>query len=440
MIILITGAAGSGKTFLIKALQELHKDWYFTGYTNQAANNINGNTLHSHFRFNPNASSKRAGWFDELSKPHNGKKVVVIDEASMLNQRQLELMVKARPFHNFILVGDFNQLLPVTGEPIQPGWIDKMYVLDEQWRSIDTTLDRFLIGLLNDKIDWKFIEEHKALHGPDNKTLFITYFNESVKEYYGLFKMLNGTPVRGRDYRIDEHNNKIGIRSNTETRIDPFWFNDELFTLEEINEKYAVLFNERTYRVPLAIDVFNDYFVPGIASTFHRVQGITRAGRTIVHLDTLVNEKIDSDTRMRSLYVACSRVKKSNDLEFAYTDIDALKAAEWKLAFHFSAVAEVIVNRKIDLINEIDVSMGCFSRSKYADQCCIYNSADGESKIKKLALKGRLKTPAEKLELRKLIIKFVKNNPNFSLDELAMNAGITKRTIQKYIKEFLNDE
>ncbi|GHT77764.1 hypothetical protein FACS1894130_03220 [Spirochaetia bacterium] len=210
--------------------------------------------------------------------------------------------------------------------------------------------------------------------------------------------------------------------------------------MEEINEKYAVLYNERTYRVPITIDVFTDYFVPGIASTFHRVQGITRTGRTIVHLDTLINKKIDSDTRMRSLYVACSRLKESNDLEFAYTDLDALKSADWKRAFHFSAPVEMSVDRKIDLINELDGMMDCFGRSNHVDSCCVYNSESGESKIKELALKGRLKTPKEKLELRNLIVRFVKDNPNFSLDELAKAAGITKRTIQNYIKEFLNDE
>ncbi|GHV92270.1 hypothetical protein AGMMS50268_27730 [Spirochaetia bacterium] len=433
MIILITGGAGTGKTFLANRLRNIHKDWYFTGMTNECASLINGKTIHKHFGFN-----KDNPWFNEITKPSNKRATIVIDEASMLNQQQLEMMVKARPYHNFILIGDFNQLLPVEGAPIRPDWIDETYVLIKPYRSIDIRLHLFLEGLLNNKIDWSVIEERKAERSND-KTLFVTYENKSITEYNKLFKLVKGSPVKGRDYKIAANGRtKIGYRNGSETRFDKaFWYNNELFKIIDITEYDVVLWNQRhSDAISLEKSIFEDYFIPNFATTFHGVQGQTVKGDLIVHLDSLCREYQNPDLRMRALYVACSRVINLENLYFAYKDINTIKSADFGYTYSFTALSSNVKVVDQDWIIEKGV-WGYALTTKV----CVYHTANCQvllDQIKSID-DSKLKTPenrTKRKDLCKQYIEKVLNEPNLpSNAELARKLGVSRGTIINYIKE-----
>jgi hypothetical protein len=433
MTILITGAAGTGKTFLTNRLKNIHKNWYFTGMTNECASLINGKTIHKHFGFN-----KDNPWFDELTKPSNKKATIIIDEASMLNQQQLEMMVQARPYHNFILIGDFNQLLPVEGDPIRPDWIDETYVLTKPYRSIDLRLHLFLEGLLGNKIDWSVIEERKAERSND-KTLFVTYENESINEYNKLLKLVKGSPVKGRDYKLAANGRtKIGYRNDSETRFDKaFWYNNELFTIIDITEYDVVLWNQRhSDAISLEKSIFDDYFVPNFATTFHGVQGQTIKGDIIVHLDSLCKEYQNPDLRMRALYVACSRVINLDNLYFAYEDINTIKSADFGYTYSFTALSS---NSKV-VDQDWIIERGEWVYG-YSIKVCVCHTANCQvllDHIKRID-GSKLITPdlrTKRKDFCKQYIEEILKEPKLpSNSELAKRLDVSRGTIINYINE-----
>ncbi len=171
----LTGAAGSGKTFLINQYVEwlrTHKVGVgITASTGIAATHINGRTIHSWagIGIEDKLSSKHLYSLLNSTKFQNRfakTKVLIIDEVSMLHAVRLDLVDQVcRAFKNgqepfggiqVILVGDFFQLPPVAraGEDnsfihTSRAWEDmaiKICYLTEQHRQQD---DKFL-QILND--------------------------------------------------------------------------------------------------------------------------------------------------------------------------------------------------------------------------------------------------------------------------------------------------
>lgn len=121
--VIVTGPAGTGKSFLMRALQRA------TGattcaMTGTAAINIDGCTFHSLFSFNS----------DDISLPRNqnvllrnieGLEWVIVDEVSMMTADTWRYVknwvIRYNKHIKFILVGDFNQLPPVVKNKTQSG-------------------------------------------------------------------------------------------------------------------------------------------------------------------------------------------------------------------------------------------------------------------------------------------------------------------------------
>jgi hypothetical protein len=428
MTILITGKAGTGKTFLTNRLKNLHKDWYFTAMTNQAASLINGKTIHKHFGFtleNP--------WFNDYTKPSTKAAHVIIDEASQLSQEKLEQLVRARPKQNFILVGDFNQLLPVDGSPIKKDWIDEVYELTDIHRTTDSRLLTFLDGILHGEVDWRVITNRQTKH-TDYNTLFITFENDAIDEYNKLFSLVNGTPVKGRDWKFGtDHKTKISWRNKTETRFNTAaWFNNELFTIVDNSDMDIVLHNDRLGAMPIPRTIFDDYFEMNHACNFYDVQGQTIKGRVIVHLDSLLPDYLTPDQRMRCLYVACSRVTNLDDLYFTYTDINELKDMKLSFCDIFGLGSSIKISQD-DLVNK-----GCWSYElslRVPDQSlCVLHTEKTEILKSIDDLKpvcGRIK----KGQFKKLVLDYVKAvNNTETLITIAREVGITTRTLSTWLK------
>lgn len=174
--VFLTGQAGSGKTYVIKKyieyLHEKNIPVAITASTGIAATHIGGGTIHSWSGMGIKLSLTSAQLAVLRSQPANKKKfqqvkVLILDEISMLHQRQLDLLdeilryVKDQPFSPFggvqmVLSGDFLQLPPVsrTREPsrdrfcfMSPTWVNAAFeicYLQTQYRQGDQVLTAIL--------------------------------------------------------------------------------------------------------------------------------------------------------------------------------------------------------------------------------------------------------------------------------------------------------
>ena len=178
--VLLTGAAGSGKTFLIEKFASWakgnNKNVVITATTGIAASNINGKTIHNYS--NLGISDKEVLEDEEkvlslakkMKTPYknavNNTDILIIDEISMLHDYQLSAVDKIIrtvrnddiPFGDVqvILCGDFFQLPPISKNNEQAKFITqsqsyirgsfKVCYLDEFWRQ---NKDDQLITILN---------------------------------------------------------------------------------------------------------------------------------------------------------------------------------------------------------------------------------------------------------------------------------------------------
>ena len=179
----ITGAAGSGKTYLLNEfIQWLKKHGTRVGVTAStgiAATHLGGITIHSWARI----GIARAASDKEIKVIASNKRVarrftktsvLIIDEISMLDADRLSLVNRvakaargsSKPFGGLqvVLCGDFFQLPPVAraGEPLpqfayhSPAWKElnpKVCYLTEQFRQSDDALTKVLNAVRQAKVD-----------------------------------------------------------------------------------------------------------------------------------------------------------------------------------------------------------------------------------------------------------------------------------------------
>ena len=130
---IISGTAGTGKSYLISAIAHvLKEECLLTGTTGMAGFNINGCTLHSALQLPVREQRNKELQGPSLQRLQmflEGKHYILIDEMSMLGQRNMAWVDRrlrqatgklAEPFGGIsvILIGDFGQLPPVGDRPI----------------------------------------------------------------------------------------------------------------------------------------------------------------------------------------------------------------------------------------------------------------------------------------------------------------------------------
>ncbi len=131
--IFLTGAAGSGKTYLlnqyIRYLKENHVEVAVTASTGIAATHLQGTTIHSWSGIGVKESLTKKDLeklllTDRIKRNYKKTKVLIIDEISMLHKYQLDMVDSiaryilgcAEPFGGIqvVLCGDFFQLPPIS--------------------------------------------------------------------------------------------------------------------------------------------------------------------------------------------------------------------------------------------------------------------------------------------------------------------------------------
>jgi ATP-dependent DNA helicase PIF1 len=183
--VLITGGAGSGKSYLVKYISEtIGKNIGITAMTGCAALLINGMTLHSFLgiglaKEDPLYLFKRIQQKYGLLEDLESLEVLLIDEVSMLNDVLFDKISELfkiihstdKPFGNLqlIFVGDMSQIKPVEGKYCFLSKVWKLckfevHVLIENMRvNSDTRFESFLKDIRWGKItDFELIEEMKS--------------------------------------------------------------------------------------------------------------------------------------------------------------------------------------------------------------------------------------------------------------------------------------
>ena len=179
--VFITGAAGSGKSYLLMELRQMLEDRCqraaFTAPTGVAACNIEGMTIHSWAGIGIKGRLADIDFSDAAIQRWRNTEVLVIDEVSMVSMELFDLLSEAgsqirgdpRPFGGLqvVLCGDFFQLPPVGSSGFcfeSKYWPqllgdDGVVVLKDCYRQKDSTFQR----ILNDLRVGVVSEEAKAL-------------------------------------------------------------------------------------------------------------------------------------------------------------------------------------------------------------------------------------------------------------------------------------
>lgn len=187
--ILLTGAAGSGKTFVLnKYIDYLKKqdiNVAVTASTGIAATHMNGITIHAWSGMGvldslTETDFKKIGRNARVRKRIKAARVLIIDEVSMLHAHQLDMvdvicrrfLDRLKPFGGLqvVLCGDFFQLPPIkknSSEPVQfvfdsnswPSGKFKVCYLNEQHRQKNDGLTEILNSIRSGQVN----DDHKQI-------------------------------------------------------------------------------------------------------------------------------------------------------------------------------------------------------------------------------------------------------------------------------------
>jgi len=197
----LTGAAGSGKTYLLNQYIEYLRDHNIpvavTASTGIAATHMNGRTVHSWCGMSINLKMSKSQIKDLADKDYLYRNIVnnqvlIIDEISMLHASQLDLIDgickclrdNTLPFGGLqvILCGDFFQLPPVSQSDESGQFVTesaiwnnmdlKICYLSEQHRQDDLDFLKILNNIRGNSIDQPTIKILRDKIGADIKTDF----------------------------------------------------------------------------------------------------------------------------------------------------------------------------------------------------------------------------------------------------------------------------
>lgn len=216
--IFITGKAGTGKSTLLSYfLQQCKKKVAVLAPTGVAALNVNGETIHSFFKFKPNITPEVAaakGRQNSNTKIYTNLQTVIIDEISMVRADLMDcidqfLREAKRIYEPFggvqmILIGDLYQLPPVvTGQ--EKFMFSKMYKspwffdskvftdrdcyiriveLDKIYRQQDNLFIEVLNAIRSNRFDHRHISAINQRIGgiADDETIYLTSTNDKATQ------------------------------------------------------------------------------------------------------------------------------------------------------------------------------------------------------------------------------------------------------------------
>ena len=190
--VFVTGEGGAGKSEVLKhvILNKLAKDFIILAPTQSAAENVNGETIHSFFKIKPvinmNADKESdimSFDLDDIDPSLVDGKIVAIDEASMLGKAMLtNIMARINP-KKLILFGDNYQLDPILDTAVDwSKFCDKTVTLTHNYRVSDPLVKKIVTLYRNEYKLSKDIEVVNELKPSlyDNNTIYIAHTNKNL--------------------------------------------------------------------------------------------------------------------------------------------------------------------------------------------------------------------------------------------------------------------
>lgn len=293
----IDGYAGTGKSYLIN--NELDKNAQRLAFTNTAANNINGKTLHGYFKMSME---------DDTCNLNNHKaEDIIIDEYSMVPDSMFSILTNLKmnyPETNIILSGDSRQIQFIPKEcslnkPI-PRMMDtyafrsltnfnkveltKCHRADE--RFAHDIKDGLFRKHANCNITMDSTDTHVVITNRKRDRINSYKYNKCENKKYLTFK--TGTPWIAKDTI-----KKLGIVKNT------------FYTLQADKKNKCLVMTSEAQAIPLNKSQVKTYFELRYAMTINKLQGHTIKEKYLIHeWDHIHN------TREKA-YTSCSRATKS---------------------------------------------------------------------------------------------------------------------------------
>jgi hypothetical protein len=292
----ILGGAGTGKTTIIKNKYIPNINVLILSPTNMALKN-----------FKNHKNKMTIASYLEKDHQHLGyTELIIIDEISMVSEETYNL-IKNKAKCKIISFGDFNQLQPVQGKPINYKQYNYI-VLTHIYRQEDKIFQQYTLDTLNNgNVD--YIKKQLSIEECiKNNILILSPKNNQI-----------------------EHINKIGYQLNNSRIInDNFKVNSPIIIIDNKMKKnglvngdygYIVSATENTININIAdinytltIDELKEYTKPAYSITYHKVQGQTFDKPICLNIKCL--NRIQKNNM---LYVGVSRVRKLEQLHVLST-------------------------------------------------------------------------------------------------------------------------
>jgi hypothetical protein len=328
----IDGRAGTGKSYII--LEGIRQGLIpdepncRLAFTNKAAQNLNGTTIHKALAINANEKSN-----SKSLEGFKNKKIIVVDEIGMINKqlwKHLCILKKKNPHLIFILLGDYRQTKPIedfeydyfnssivryltNGNKIE--LTEKQRYDDELWNFLENYYEKDIIGKLkhSNKIDMnkKMICYYNATRDEvnnfcmnkckTNNSLYLPYERLDKNDKANSAYIYEGLPIMS-----IKNNCKLNIINTDEFKVKEF--SNETITLQRLD-------NDDEDDLIIEINDFHKNFVVNYISTTHKLQGATITEDLLI-FDWYGREGFSHSLRGNKNvgYTALSRVKSLNQI------------------------------------------------------------------------------------------------------------------------------
>lgn len=287
----VLGGAGTGKTTLIQNQYIPYINVLILSPTNMALKNF------KEFKNKMTIAS----YLENDHKHLYRTELIIIDEISMVSQETYNL-IRNKSKCKVISFGDFNQLQPVQGTPINY----KQYqytVLTHIYRQEDKIFQQYTLETLKTG-SIKYIKNKFSIEECiKNNTLIISPKNDQIDHINKIGYQLNGSQIINNTFKVNspiiitENNMKNkGLVNGDYGRITSF--NNSNININIADIDYTLTINE-----------LNKYSKPAYSITYHKVQGQTFNKSICLNI-----KKLNQQQKNKMLYVGVSRVRKLSQL------------------------------------------------------------------------------------------------------------------------------
>jgi hypothetical protein len=322
---LITGSAGTGKSYVIHKITEIlgrEKVIKITP-TNKSALNIRGQTINKFLKLNSEGKIPKERM--ETIKNMN-LDLIIIDEISMINKKlwKLLFLLKEETKFNFLLLGDEKQLPPIEDDND-----------DDEIDYFNSPTVKHICGYRKvnleviKRYDEKLCEVLEDVENINVKELFnngmetkinICYFNNTRKRINKYWNNKFDKSILIKADENDEQTQDIYLYKNLPLIArknicsGDYTINNEKFIVEDFDDEYIFLSSDRPdengeiykHKIDVKIEELQKKFLLNYCSTTHKSQGETISENFTIYDFDFMSKKCK--------YTALSRARNINQI------------------------------------------------------------------------------------------------------------------------------